>query len=525
MENQETRPRLWIPGDWNGFFGLFTNHLTNVLVTVSLLAAVLAWPGDLVFGIIVPGLVLSIAVGNFYYAYQAWRLGRREGRNTATAVPYGVSVPHYFLVVFAVMLPLYLSTNDAELAWGVGVAWCFVHGIIAIIGAFIGPTMRRLTPRAAMLGTLAGVAITFIAMGPAFQVWEVAWIGMVSLGIIFVGWLAGVNFPGRIPAGLLAIVVGTILGWATGYMRIGPLQESLASFAVGFPLPRLRPLIIGLPRIAPYLVTAVPLAIYLFLESLNNVESAEAAGDSYSTRETMLVAGIGTLIGSLFGSPFPTLVYIGHPGWKSVGARVGYSWASGLGILVLGIFGLLPILLNVIPLVAILPLLIYIGLLITSQAFTASPARHAPAVALGLVPWIANFLQNQIDNSLGAAGTSAAEVTAEAMRGAGVYYQGMVILGSGPILVGMILAAIAAFIIDKNWRSAIGYSLFGAVCSFFGIIHATALGIGVAWGATVGYLAVALIALVMMLYRHEGAPVPESQPRAAQQEAGASARR
>lgn len=525
MENQEARPRLWIPGDWNGFFGLFTNHLTNVLVTVSLLTAVLAWPNELVFGIIVPGLVLSIAFGNFYYAYQAWRLGRREGRSTATAVPYGVSVPHYFLVVFAVMLPLYLSTNDAELAWGVGVAWCFVHGIIAIIGAFIGPTMRRLTPRAAMLGTLAGVAITFIAMSPAFQVWEVAWIGMVSLGIIFVGWLAGVEFPGKIPAGLLAIIIGTILGWITGYMEFGALQASLASFAVGFPLPRLLPLAIGLPRIAPYLVTAVPLAIYLFLESLNNVESAEAAGDSYSTRETMLVAGIGTLIGSLFGSPFPTLVYIGHPGWKSVGARVGYSWASGLAIFVLGIFGLLPILLTVIPLVAILPLLVYIGLLITSQAFTASPARHAPAVALALIPWIANFLQNQLDNALGAAGTSAGEISSEALRGAGVYYEGMVVLGSGPILVGMILAAIAAFIIDKNWRAAIGYSLFGAACSFFGIIHATELGIGVAWGTTIGYLAVALIALAMLLFRREPAPVTEGQAVSAQQEAGAPAGR
>ncbi|HHX43115.1 MAG TPA: xanthine permease [Chloroflexi bacterium] len=522
MESQESRPRLWVSGDWNGFFGLFTNHLTNVLVTVSLLAGVLAWPNDLVFGTIVPGLVLSIAIGNFYYAYQGWRLGQREGRGTVTAVPYGVSVPHYFLVVFAVMLPLYLSTNDPLLAWGVGVAWSFVHGIIAIIGAFIGPTMRRLTPRAAMLGTLAGVAITFIAMSPAFQVWEVAWIGMVSLGIILVGWLAGVQLPGNIPAGLAAILVGTILGWVTGFMRLDALQASLATFAVGIPLPRLQPLLIGLPRIVPYLVTAVPLAIYLFLESLNNVESAEAAGDSYSTRETMLVAGIGTLIGSLFGSPFPTLVYIGHPGWKSVGARVGYSWASGLVILLLGVLGLLPILLNIIPLVAILPLLIYIGLLITSQAFTASPARHAPAVALALIPWIANFVQNQVDSALGAAGTNAADVTAGTLRGAGVYYTGMVVLGSGPILVGMILAAIAAFIIDKNWRAAIGYALFGAACSFFGIIHATELGIGVAWGATIGYLAVALIALFMMLYRGETAQVPESQPVATQPETGAS---
>jgi AGZA family xanthine/uracil permease-like MFS transporter len=125
------------------------------------------------------------------------------------------------------------------------------------------------------------------------------------------------------------------------------------------------------------------------------------------------------------------------------------------------------------------------------------------------VPWIANFLQVQIDNTLGAAGTSAAEVGSEAIRGAGVFYDGMVILGSGAILVGMILAAIAAYIIDKNWRAAIGYSVFGAVCSFFGIIHATELGLGQAWGPTIGYLAIGLIALGMMLYHRE--PVAEAE--------------
>lgn len=512
---RRTTVPLFVPGDWNGFFGLFTNSLTNVLVTISLLTGILQFPSDIVFGRIVPGLVLSIAVGNIYYAYQGWRLSRREGRSDVTAVPYGVSVPHYFIVVFAVMLPIFLGTGDANLAWSVGVAWCFVHAVIAFIGAFVGPTMRRLTPRAAMLGTLAGVAITFIAMSPAFQVWEVAWIGMISLGIIFVGWLAGISFPGNIPAGLLAILVGTLLGWVSGFMRIENLTTALANFQVGFPVPQLNVLIQGLPRIAPYLVTAIPLAIYLFLESLNNVESAAAGGDSYSTRETMAVAAAGTLVGSLFGSPFPTLVYIGHPGWKSVGARVGYSWLTGAAMLLLGVFGALPVLLNIIPLVAILPILVYIGLLITSQAFNASPARHAPAVALALIPWIANFLQNQIDNSLGAAGTNAATVGPDVLRGAGVYYNGMVVLGAGPILVGMILAAIAAYIIDKNWMGAIGYALFGAVASFFGVIHATQLGIGQAWGPTAGYLAIAVIALLMRLYR--GREVPATEPSLAEQ--------
>lgn len=511
-----TGPKWWVPGDLNGFFGLCTNSITNTLVAVALMQFVIGFPPEILFGRLVPGLVLSLAFGNIYFAWMAYRLGKKEGRNDVTAVPYGISVPHYFLVTFAVMLPLKLSGLSLNLVWGVGVAWCFVHAIVAGVGAFVGPTMQRLTPRAAMLGTLAGVAITFIAMGAAFNAWNVAWLSMVSFGIIFVGWLANVQFPGKIPAGLLAVIVGILLGWSSGLMKIGTLMDAVSKVAIAMPLPQLKPLMDGLPRIAPYLITAIPLAIYLFLESLNNVESALAGGDKYDTREAMLAAAGGTLVASLFGSPFPTLIYIGHPGWKSVGSRVGYSWLTGVVMLLLGVFGLLGILSALIPIEAILPILVYIGLLITSQAFNASPKRHAPAVAIAIVPWLANYVQTQVDNALNAAGTNAATLGMPALAGAGVSYAGMAILGAGPILVGMILGAIGAFVIDRNWKGAIGYSLFGAACAWVGFIHSSQLrfipnvgaaGFNAAWGPTIGYLAMAVLYLIMMYYtRKQPAP-------------------
>jgi adenine/guanine/hypoxanthine permease len=508
------RPRLWVPGDWNGFFGLCTNSLTNTLVAVSLLQFVMQFPADMLFGKVVPGLVLSLAFGNISFAYMAYRLAKKEGRDNVTAVPYGISVPHYFLVTFAVMLPIKLSTGDLNLAWSVGVAWCFVHAIVAAIGAFVGPTLQRLTPRAAMLGTLAGVAITYIAMGAAFNAWNLSWLAMISLGIIFVGWLANVQFPGKIPAGLVAVLIGVILGWASGYMKLAGLQAAVAGFAVSVPIPQIQLLIQGLPKVAPYLITAIPLAIYLFLESLNNVESAEAGGDKYDTRTAMLVAAGGTLVAALFGSPFPTLIYIGHPGWKSVGSRIGYSWATGVAMLVLGCFGLLGILGAIIPLPAILPILVYIGILITSQAFTASPTRHAPAVAIAIVPWIASYVALQVRNAVGAVG---APLDVAVLAQGGVVYDGMALLGAGDILVGMILAAIAAYTIDHNWKGAIGYSLFGALCAWVGFIHSSQLrwvpavtdtvGFSTAWGPTLGYLAMAALLTGMMVYTRETAPL------------------
>ena len=187
--------------------------------------------------------------------------------------------------------------------------------------------------------------------------------------------------------------------------------------AVGAALRQVRPapadpvsgdFLTGLADIGPLLVTAIPLGVYNFTEGMNNVESASAAGDNYNLRNILLADGIGAIVGSVLGSPFPPAVYIGHPGWKAVGGRIGYSLATGVVIALVCFLGLTALLLAVVPLVAILPILLYIGLVIGAQAFQASPARHAPAVVLAIMPNIAAWAQSQIDGALGAAGTSAA---------------------------------------------------------------------------------------------------------------------
>ena len=157
-------------------------------------------------------------------------------------------------------------------------------------------------------------------------------------------------------------------------------------------------------------MTAVPLGIYNFTEGMNNVESAAAAGDSYDLRKVLLADGIGALVGALLGSPFPPAVYIGHPGWKAVGGRIGYSLATGVVISLVCFLGLTALLLAVVPLVAILPILLYIGLVIGAQAFEATPPGMRPAVMLAMLPNIAAWAQNQVDGALAAAGTSAEQV-------------------------------------------------------------------------------------------------------------------
>src|SRR5438552_1101548 len=484
---------LWVPGDWNAFFGLFTNVLLNVLVLTGLVLGVVKLPDSIVFGRILPALGIALPLGNLWYAYLAYQMAKREDRSDVAAMPYGPSVPHMFIVVFGVMLPIYLQTKNPIAAWQAGLAWCFIIGVIILIGAFVGPTIRKYTPRAAMLGTLAGISIAFISLRPAFQSWDVPWIAFVSLTLVLVGWTAGVRLPGSMRAGLAAVIVGTALGWATGVMKAPEVAASLVQVGIHLPLPS-GDVVVGFGTIATLLATAIPLGIYNFTEGMNNVESASAAGDNYPLRSILLADGIGAIVGSFLGSPFPPAVYIGHPGWKAVGGRIGYSLATGVSVAVVCWLGLAALLLAVIPLVAILPILLYIGLVIGAQAFQASPAKHAPAIVLAILPNVAAWAQTLIDTGLAVAGANLTpDLQAKLSDSGAIIYHGMVRFGGGATLAGLMLGAIAVFIIEREFRNATIFALAAAVLSFFGLIHAASVGFNVSPDIEIGYVLMAAI--------------------------------
>src|SRR3982075_2608414 len=206
-----TRPAIWTPGDWNAFFGFGTNILVNMLVLTGLLRFVLKMPDSLVFGRILPALGLMMCLSTMYSAFLAYRLALKTGRSDVCALPSGVSVPHMFIVTFVIMLPITLKTNDPIKGWEAGLVWVFFQSFILMIGGVVAPYIRKITPRAALLGTLAGVAVTFIAMRPALEMYMTPIIGLTCFAIIMVSWFGGYNYPKSIAAGLVAMAVGMII--------------------------------------------------------------------------------------------------------------------------------------------------------------------------------------------------------------------------------------------------------------------------------------------------------------------------
>lgn len=503
------RPPLWVTGDLNAFFGLFTNVLLNVLVLSGLALYVAQIPATTVYGRILPALGIALPLGNLFYAWLAWRMAKREGRDTVTALPYGPSVPHMFIVVFVVMLPTLLIHKDWMLAWKLGLIWAMIVGLIVLAGVLVGPAIRKYTPRAAMLGTLAGIAIAFIAMRPAYQMFDTAWIGIVCFAIILLNWVGNVRLPFGLPGGLAVVLVGCLLGWGATWLGfsdiMNPAEVKEAAGRFSLYLPTLSTDVFNVPMslVWPLLVTAIPLGIFNFTEILNNVESAAVGGDSYNLRAVLAADGLGAIIGALLGSPFPPAVYIGHPGWKAMGGRIGYSLATGVCMAIVCFLGLTALLLSIIPLVAIVPILLFIGLVIGAQAFQVSPKRHAPAIVLALVPNIAEWAKTQVDGALAAAGANTVNLPADVvntMANNGVLYHGMATTGGGAVLAGLMMGAIAAFIIDRRFNWAALYAAAATVLSFFGFIHGHQMAFNASPTVTFGY-GVATLFLTFMAWR------------------------
>jgi adenine/guanine/hypoxanthine permease len=507
MSQPSFDPPWFVRKDLDGFFGLMIDNLIQLILIVSLCRELIHLPDSYIFERILPGAAISILVGNVFYAWQARQLARETGREDVTALPYGINTVSLFAFVFFILLPIYQETNDPIWAWKVGLAACFLNGVIEIICAFVAERVRRVTPRAALLSALAGIAITFISMDFTFKIFAQPLVAMVPMAIIFVAYFSHQRFPLGLPGGMVAIAVGTLLGWFLGIMR-GKTWD--LTYAVAMPVFAGGSLWEALlnPDFLNYFSVILPMGIFNVVGSLQNIESAEAAGDRYRTFPSLMANGVGSVVAALFGSVFPTTIYIGHPGWKRLGARSGYSALNGLFIAFLCLTGTIQSVLGLIPLEAGIGILLYIGLIIVAQSFQETPKEHAPAVALGIVPALAAWGLLMVETGLRVAGKSL-YLVGLAPFGQSPAMHGVISLQQGFIFTSMILAAIGVALIERRFARAGFWSLAAAFLSAVGIIHAYDLtpggivnrfGLFAAPEFCVGYLLLALLFFAVAVY-------------------------
>ena len=501
----------FVRGDVDGFFGLALDNLVQLLLIDGLCRGVLGFPDELLYGRVLPGVAVSLLVGNLFYARQARELARRTGVD-ACALPYGINTVSLFAHVFLVMLPAKLAAtaagapDPARVAWQAGLVACLGSGVIELAGSLVAERLRRAAPRAALLSTLAGIALGFISLGFLFRTFAHPLVGLTTLAVVLVTYFGKRRFRFGLPGGLVAVSLGTVLAWLTGIAPHGVAPR--AALALHVPMLALPDLLraLGAGHALTYLGVIVPMGLFNLVGSLQNIESAEASGDAYPTAPSLAVNGLGSVAASLFGSCFPTTIYIGHPGWKAMGARAGYSIANAAFFTAIALTGTLGVLSWAVPIEAGMAIVLWIGLVITAQAFEATPRAHAPAVVVGILPGVGAWGALMAKTGLRAAGYGApggpsfSDALLFLFERSDTYIHGAFALEEGFIFTAMILSALTVAVIEQQFVRAALWAWAAAALSACGLMHSYGFtpgdAVGVvspAWPWAAGYAAAGLV--------------------------------
>ena len=496
-------------GDVGGLVYMISNNIVNYIIIIYSLQS-MGWGNDLIFGRVIPGVSIGLMVGGFYYAYMAVKLSKKIGSADVTALPSGISTPAMFVILWGVISPLSYEL-EPEQAWAAAVAACFIGGFVEFCGGFIGPWIKKSLPRAALLGTVAGIGFIWMSTQGIFDVFGDPVVGLPILAVSLLGLFGGYLFPKKVSPFLVAIVGGIVYAYCLG-------RTTFDFSGVGFyfpnPVNTVQALINGFIYVAPFLTVVIPIEIYNFIETMDNVEAANAAGDDYNVREAQFADGCCTMISAVFGGVIPNTVWLGHAGLKKANAGVGYSWISGLVLGLSGVLGLFTFLSELVPAAVCAVTFLWCATIMVCQAFKDVELKHYAGVAIAMVPAVADYVFTQVTGAVGISGVwtetissgimtgvaGYAQETTDALINAGVMWNGTPAVKAGAIVIGLLLGSLTCFIIDRRLDKAAIVCGCGAVLALFGFIHSAALGFypmsQYVWGWA--------IAAVLMLVFHAG---------------------
>ncbi|GAB3515113.1 SulP family inorganic anion transporter [Pseudoxanthomonas daejeonensis] len=485
------RPRWFVAGDLNGFFGLVVDNLSILGFIALALVGIFGFPAEVVYTKMFPGTALGVLVGNLAYTAMARRLAMRTGRDDVTAMPLGLDAPTSIGMALLVLGPGFLAFRqqgmDAQAAaiatWQLGMASLVVMGLLKLALSFCGDAITRWVPRAALLGSIGGAALTLLGFLPLVETLRSPVAGLVTFGLLLYVLVARGRLPVRLPGVLVALLVGTTLYYALGLAGLGMPGFALpqgVTLTFALPVPTLH-FIDGLPATVPYLPLLLPFGLLMVVGGINVAESARAAGDDYRTRDVLLVEALSTLVAGVCGGVAQTTPYIGQPAYKHMGARHGYTLLAGVFVGLGGVFGYLAGLVQWLPIAVLAPIIVYVGLDITVQAFQATERRHAPAVALAFLPSIAYLLVIKLGNPAWIAPEHHAALY-NAGDGHGLpELAAIVTLGNGFIITAMLWSTALVAMIDGRTRRAAGVLLLGAALTLFGLVHSVDPRGGIYW--------------------------------------------
>jgi adenine/guanine/hypoxanthine permease len=482
-------------GDINSFFGLMLDNVAVMVILFSIISSGEAaqnpteenikFTQEFVITRMIPGTALGVLLGDLVYTWMAFRLARRSGQATVTAMPLGLDTPSTFGVALLVLLPAlklgFKTYHDHNLAmnfaWHVALTVLVLIGVFKVICAPFGNLVRQLVPRAGLLGSLAAIALALIAFLPLLLdgIAAVPIVGMASLLVILYTLIAHRDLPFKLPGALVAVLLGVAIYWVghvIGTQLDLPLVPKPEPTHWGIQLWQPEKLLELYGRDGGWwsnvlrealnkLPIVLPFALATIVGGIDCTESAAAAGDEYDTRTILLTEGLSSVVAGLFGGVIQTTPYIGHPAYKKMGGRALYTLATALFIGAAGYFGWFTMFFAVLPKAAMFPILVFVGLEITAQSFQATTTKHYAALAFAMLPALAYLIKVPLDMVMPPEPPSFTREMVETLR----------CLSGGFIVTSLLWGAALATMLDgKLSRSALYFALAG-VFAFFGVIH------------------------------------------------------
>ena len=441
---------------------------------------------NFVVSAMVPGTALGVLVGDLAFFVLAFWLAKRTGRDDVTAMPLGLDTPSTFGIILFILGPSYLQGLGMQLSeqeaayrtWHIGI-WCIVlSGVLKFAMAPFTELIRRVIPRAGLLGSLAAIALVLISFIPLLDIFEHPLPGMIALVIVLCALVGRLPLPGRTPGTLGALLVASLVFYAMCLIQVPPYSIPEAPEGVQWlPTQWLEAWQFGwvsnFDDALPYLPIALPFAIGTVVGGVDCTESAAAAGDTYDTRTIIGVEAFATLLAGFSGGVIQTTPYIGHPAYKAMGGRAAYTLGTAVLIGSAGLVGYFGWINAYVPAAAVYPILVFVGLEITAQSFLATPKRHYTAVALACLPALAFLAMNFPNQILGDASLREAGITKSSLQSELLVSQlkllGM--LSSGFIITSLLWAWALAKIVDQRVPEAAGVMSVAGLLTAFGVIH------------------------------------------------------
>lgn len=500
-----------MPGDLDATLGVFFDGFSKIVIGASIMMGVMKMPGSFVFGKIIAAIGLAALVMLSWNTIMARWCGSKTNNPTITALPGGIAAGTFFVWINAIMIPVYLSTGDAVMAWKVGILANIFHATFTFISAFIIDSILKYIPSQAIFSGLVGGSLAWLCMSSLAEGFATPAIIIPSLFVLLTMYFAKIDSKKLSPA-IVGIGVGTIIAWATGAMNSGAVAESFKTLGIYIALPQFKFLSGDAISIAiKYLPIILAFAFADVIGGIQAVEQAESGGDKYSRRTALIGVACVNFIGAILGNPFVMAYYWGHPAWKKAKAGASYTMYIGILYFILCATGLVAIATSVLPAAATMILIIYAGLSSCAQAFEVNKPKYYPAMAIGVAIPIFELIYGKINSGIEGAkiaigealktggidfAVSNVKVSADHLASAGLA-KGFLPLSQGSMLIAIIYVAALCFITDRKWIGASMSFLVASGCSFIGLIHSSSVMINAAPTYSLIYIILSAAFLIM----------------------------